>query len=422
MKVLIVTKTLISDRDGASLSLRNWLHGGFPARTAQIYSGGEAVEVPPFPAYRLGAADRRFGRVFSLLKGRTQQAEALHERACTSEGRIASHGFFTGILRRLGRLVLSLGLWELVFRPKLSPELRRFIQEFSPDVILAQGFDLSFTWLPIQIHDQFGVPITTIIVDDWEPYLYQDAPRFLGIRGVVRRAFVRLLRKSDRRYCISAQMAREYGERYGLAFEVLMQTDHRQLFNSGRAKPLDPYRFVVAYSGSLGLKRWEGLRDLADALSTLSKQGVSGELRVYAPSLPAEAVSLQRHPVVKLFPHLPDAQVLPALAEADVVFLPESFDKAICEYIRLSVSTKAHLYMMTGAVPLVYGPAGIGTVEYARNEKWGMVVCEQGTEGLRSALRSIMDDRAMADHIVGTALKVFEANHAPASCAKVGLQ
>ncbi|MEF2154765.1 glycosyltransferase [Luteimonas sp. FXH3W] len=411
---------MISERDGASLSIRNWFHDAFPSNIAQIYSGGAVTETPAFPTHRLGAADRRFGRVFSLLKGQAQKAEELHESVCVGEAQKTKlNGLIMEIPRRLGKLILSMGIWEIVFKPRISPELDKFIQDFAPDVVVAQGFDLGFTWLPVQIHEQFGVPITTIIVDDWEPYLYRDAPRFLGMRGVVRRAFVRLLRKSDRRYCISAQMAREYGERYGLPFEVLMQTDHRRLLNSGRAKTFDPCRFVVAYSGSLGLKRWEGLRDLADALATLSKQGVSGELRVYAPSLPAEAVSLQRHHMVKLFPHLPDAQVLPVLSEADVVFLPESFDNAICKYIRLSVSTKAHLYMMTGAVPLVYGPAGIGTVEYARYEKWGMVVSEQGAEGLIGALRSIVDDRAMADRIVGTALKVFEANHAPASCAKI---
>lgn len=414
-RFLIVTKTRISDHDGASLALRNWLHRAFPTHVAQIYSGGIEVGGSPFPAYRLGAADREFGRLFSMLKQQAQHADAVHERAATADTGAAPSGRLSALIRGLGKLVLSMGLWELVFKPKLSPELRKFVQDFAPDVILAQGFDLGFTWLPIRIHEQFGVPITTIIVDDWEPHLYEGAPRIFGMRGIARRAFVHLLRKSRRCYCITPLMAQEYEQRYGVTFEVLMQVDHRPLLNEGQAKPLDPRRFVVAYSGSLGLKRWEGLHDLAEALSSLAEQGLSGELHVYAPSLPAEAAVLQRHRRIKLFPHLPDEDVLSVLSEADVVFLPESFDRGIRRYIRLSLSTKAHLYMMTGSIPLVYGPPEVATVRYAAEEGWGVVVAERGVRSLADAVRSVIDSRELRDRVVVAAAAAFRRNHSPAS-------
>lgn len=414
-KVLIVTKTLIGDHDGASLSLRNWLHGAFPNHIAQIYSGGMEAGNSLFPAYRLAPEDRRFGETFSLLKRSAQSADATHERAVTGARHVGSHGVVAETIRRLGKYVLDLGLWEIIFKPRLSPNLRKFIEEFGPDLIIAQGFDLGFTWLPVEIHEQFGVPITTIIVDDWEPYLYPRAPRLFGMRGVVRCAFLQLLGKSERRYCISPQMAREYEQRYGLTFGALMQVDHRPLLNDGQAKRLDPSRFVVAYSGSLGLKRWEGLRDLADALTLLDDKGISGELRVYASFLPAEAAPLQQHPKVKLFGNLADAEVLAVLAKADMVFLPESFDEDIRKYIRLSVSTKAHLYMMTGAIPLVYGPREIGTVRYAAEEGWGVVVDEPGVDGLVSAIRRIVDDSDLRARLVAASRAVFIRNHAPAT-------
>lgn len=412
-KVLIVTKTVIGDRDGASLSLRNWLHGAFPTHVAQIYSGGLGGDSSQFPAYRLGREDRRFGRLFASLKGRAQGADRSRELAQTEQQRETTHGMIVEIVRRLSKCVLELGVWEILFKPRISPELSKFIQDFAPDLVVAQGFDLAFTWLPVQIHKQFGVPIATIIVDDWEPHLYPRAPRLLGMRHIIRRAFLRLLASSERRFCISSLMAREYEQRYGMAFEVLMQVDHRPLLNTGESRPLDPKRVVLAYSGSLGLNRWEGLLDVADALSALNEQGICGELRVYSPSLPPEAVPLQHHPRVRLFPHLPDDRVLEVLAQSDVVVLPESFDEQIRNYIRLSVSTKAHLYMMSGAVPLVYGPPDIGTVRYAMQEGWGVVVETPSAGLLIGALRQIIFDSGLRDRVVFASLSAFLRNHSP---------
>lgn len=48
---------------------------------------------------------------------------------------------------------------------------------------------------------------------------------------------------------------------------------------------------------------------------------------------------------------------LPAvLAGCDVLFLPGHFDTAYQNAIQLSLSSKAHLYMMSGRPILVYGP------------------------------------------------------------------
>jgi hypothetical protein len=263
-RVLVVTKILLNEHGGASLSIRNWLHHAFPAHCAQIYSFSQAAAAQSFPEYRLGVAERRFGRVFELLKGRMHRAVAEHQRASTHTSHKQRQRFFTEVFRRLGSFVSSLGLWELIFKPQLSPKLRKFIQDFAPDVIFADGYDLSFTQLPILIHNQFSVPITTIIVDNWEPCLYQNAlAQLLGMRAIMRRSFLQLLSKSAQRYCISALMAHEYEQRYGFPFGVLMQVDHRPLHNTGTSQPLDPRHFIVAYSGSLIPQRWTGLSDLA---------------------------------------------------------------------------------------------------------------------------------------------------------------
>ena len=369
---------------------------------------------PDFASYRLAAVDRRFGNLFLRFKS-AMQRDVSETIADINPSQRNGRPLFSRILATVGGAVLATGIWELVFRVRVSDEMREFIGDFKPDLVLAQGFDLAFTELPVLIHKEFGIPIMTSLVDDWEPTIYRFSPDFLGVRRAIKTAFMRLVECSDARYCISSDMAREFRLRYGSEFDVLMQHDYRKVVNCGKAKSGITGKLVVAYSGSLGLRRWEGLRDLADALKALSQDGVSWELHVYAPSFPVEASVLLRYPQVKLMGHLADADVLTVLAAADIVFLPESFDQHIRDYIRLSISTKAHLYMMTGSVPLVYGPPELGTVRYATQDGWGVVVDRPDIDALRNAVRSIVKDQRLRDHVVSTALNVFNRNHSPSA-------
>ncbi len=78
------------------------------------------------------------------------------------------------------------------------------------------------------------------------------------------------------------------------------------------------------------------------------------------------------------------------LASASVLFLPESFTVAP-ELIEYAISSKAHLYMMSGRPILVYGPDYSGTVEYSTREGWGLVVNERNVFKLKEALTEIIE-------------------------------
>ena len=59
--------------------------------------------------------------------------------------------------------------------------------------------------------------------------------------------------------------------------------------------------------------------------------------------------------------------------------------------IEYSISSKAHLYMMSGQPILVYGPEYSGTVEYAVRMGWGVVVSKRSVLLLKAALRELLD-------------------------------
>lgn len=410
-RVLIVTKAQIGDMDSAGAALRGWF-GDWPrTHLAQIYSGTPlAKAIFCERTFHLGPEERAWGRMFFRLKRSSLGDSALPYRAPVASAPIRPA---RRLARELGRRLIDTGLWELVFRPRLSPGLRAWVADFNPDVVFAQGCDLTFLTLPLLLHRTFGTPVHFDIVDDWVRHIYRSTSLGSIANFVVQRRFRDMVRVADARHVIGPKMAEVYAERYGARFDQLMQCDNAERFISAVPRRTRPVSVLeIVYSGSLALKRWKGLLDLVDACRTLRARGLSVEVTAYVPFVPQEAAAALRGAEgLRIEPAVADADVPAVLAGADLLFLPESFDSGIAEYISLSLSTKAHLYMFSGRPALVYGPAGIGTVEYARRERWAHVVDCPGVEPLCDAIERLARDSGYRATLVERSKAVRSAHH-----------
>ena len=66
---------------------------------------------------------------------------------------------------------------------------------------------------------------------------------------------------------------------------------------------------------------------------------------------------------------------------------------------------------MSGRPILVYGPAGVGVVEYAREFGWGYIVDLPDRQKLKEAVLRLINDQQFRQQLVETASAVAEANH-----------
>lgn len=415
-RVLLVVKSQINDVDSTGMSLRNWFYGWPRKSLAQIYSGVAGASAGMISTdFQLGVAERRFGRLFFKLKrSPLSQAGMPYANAALAEAAAPSfwRRVFSNVSRRVGGVLIGSGLWELLFPTKISPALRQWIADFKPDVLFVQGGDISFMRLPVQIAKEFDVPVCFDVVDDWVEHLYRDGIVSILIRPVVKASFRNLVERSPLRYAIGPTMADEYSLRYQVRFKTLMQCADQSRYPAV-AERADPHwhSVKVVYSGSLALDRWRGILELSRAASVLSQRGLEMDIHVYAPYLPAEAAPLEGGFSITLHGAVPDSEVPALLASADILFLPESFDTGIRSYTKLSVSTKAHLYMMSGRVSLVYGPPEIGTVEYAKGAGWGYVVDEQSVDALADAVEKIATDPELRRALINSSRHTIRKNH-----------
>lgn len=414
-RVLIVYLSCINEADQHGVSIRNWFAEWPRDRLAQIYSGNERGE-QRFCGhnFRLGPSERRWGEVFFRLKG-----SALGE---SSRPSIFDQGSETDLQQpktaarlRYGvsDLLLNSGLWELVFRPKLSPRLLGWIDAFRPQVIYCQGYNLAFSWLPVMLKAHYGLPICFQTGDDWPMYLYADSVIAPAIRPVVDDAVSRLIGSAEVRFANGPNMAGEYERRYGLTFEHLMMADDPERFRRAPSQRVAATRQVsVVYTGGLAHGRWVSIIDLCSAAMELRQEGLDVLVTAFASVVPPEAVGvLQSTPNLHVLPSAAHEDVPSILKGADILFLPETFDPTEAQSIRFSISTKAHLYMMSGRPILVYGSPIAGVVDYATSEGWAYVVDRRSTSALATAIRGLMEDAELRRQLESRGMEVALKNH-----------
>ncbi len=421
-RVLIVYHSCINKADSNTVSLGNWFAEWPKDSLAQIYSGNEVGD-HRFCGHTfcLGLDERRFGRLFFWLKrsslGETGQSHSLSKDQALIGDRM---GDVARLKNAVASKMLGSGLWELMFPPVISLGMAKWIEDFKPDVIYVQGYHLSIVWLAISLQDRFALPICYHAVDDWPRFLYANSFVSRYIRPFVESAAQKLIESSSVRFSIGDRMANEYNSRYGLEIESLMICDSLERFRTAK-----PCRLVqddcisILYSGGLGHYRWKSLVDLSVAARVLENQGTKVKIHVFTSSVPPEASEALRDLSNVHFEPLPSHKELPGILKgADILFLPESFDPVEADVIRLSVSTKAPLYMMSGNPILVYGSSETGVVDYAKQSEWGYVVEKQDVELLAAAIRRLQEDIVLRQKIVTKALEVAERNHEASNVRK----
>jgi glycosyltransferase involved in cell wall biosynthesis len=144
----------------------------------------------------------------------------------------------------------------------------------------------------------------------------------------------------------------------------------------------------------------------------LEGEGHSISVTALASSVPPEAVSaLTRHGNLAIRA-APSHEELPGyLRGSTILFLPETFDPEKADQIRLSISTKAHLYMLSEKPILVYGSPVAGTVEYAKRDGWAHVVESRDRGSLSGALRRLIREEELRSTLVNRGREVALKNH-----------
>ena len=276
--------------------------------------------------------------------------------------------------------------WLLSRARSRASRVRARLGGFSPQAVLTVAH--GFSWVTAASYaEATGLPLLVIVHDDW--------PRLATAPDLVDREFARVYRQAAGRFCVSPYMAEEFERRYSAPASVLLpaRAPNAKRFE-GYAERLhrDNQGTVFAFAGTLNSPGMARL--LQQVAARLATQGAT--LSIFGPLTAAQAADLGLSaPNIRLEGLLPSAALLDRLrADADVLFVPMSFDPADRSNMRMSFPSKLTDYTTVGLPLLICGPEDCSAVRWARaNPGVAEVVASDDAAALGAAVDALCRDR-----------------------------
>ena len=406
-----------SDSSGNGLLMRGLLAGWPRQDLAQIYSSGHNGDAGVAGyEFEVGADERRCGRLF--ISGK-REAESLEHKTTD----VRPGGRVPGVVRKqiahVGRRYLGeTGLYELLFPVRLSRALRQWVDRFRPDVILAQGYSLGAVRLALLLKEYSGARLASFWSDDWPLSTYAGSmgePRFARrlMRPIIARETARLIGAADVPFAFGPLMAREYEARYSRPFIVINHSGDPLRFRRSRAARNHSDDIVsLLVAGSIDRFRAPSIHDVSAACGLLEQAGVRARVCLIASAIATEVErGIREAPYVDVFPAPGHADLPGHLKGADMLVIAEPFDEHVADAYRLSISSKAHLFMFSERPIVVYAPAATGLARYATEAGWAEVVSERDPAKLAAAIKALLAAPERQKILIQQARRVGTAYH-----------
>ncbi len=277
------------------------------------------------------------------------------------------------------------------------------MQSFTPEAVLTVSH--AHLWVTAAAFARrHNLPLHLICHDE----ITRTVMHLPMLRNRVERTFGEVYRSAASRLCVSPYMREDYQRRFGAEAEVLYPARSADvpIFDAPPAHLMEQLRGLrVAFAGTINTGgHVDLLRKLAE---TLQPQG--GKLLLYGPITPESAQTNGLcGPNVELRGMLPSAQLINTLREeADVLFVPMSFDEQDHHAMRTNFPSKLTDYSATGLPLLIQGPSDSSAVVWAReNHPIAEVVTSADAAGLLPVLTRLHGDAGLRQKLGRAALSV----------------
>jgi hypothetical protein len=415
-KIIICPSSKINFEDNTNngLLFRNLFKFWPKDKVGQVFNGGDNGDKGYFNKYyKLTANDRRFGKLYS--KFQKDNSNKKSNKITYSR----SNSIYYLFLSYLKKTFIETGIYELFFTPQLSFELKQWLDEFEPDLILVQGYSIFNVQMPLLIKKYTKARLVFFTTDDWPKFLYSNKKNvifnlltFLP-RFQLNKVVSKMMSELEIAIAFGVLMQEEYTKRYSKPFHSIIHSDDYSRFKN--VNPLRKYNnntLSIVTIGVFNEFRWPLLADLELACELLNNEGINAKVTVASDVIDFEGINLindMNH--VSLIPDPGSSEIIKLLKGADILLLIEGFDDNYAESIFYSISTKSHLYMFSGRPILVYSHKNTGVANYANKLGWAVVVSERNITILAKILKEIYLNNNLQEFLIQKAYKVAIENH-----------
>jgi glycosyltransferase involved in cell wall biosynthesis len=414
-KVLIVGQ-IFSHRSGGGITMSN-LFKGWPKDSLAVASGsylsyGLDVSVCE-RYYQLGYNGKLHPFPLNLVLPRIKCGEVdIRQITAAANQKLPNKpGKFKTIYRLMKGLLVFLGLYNFLYRMKVTPEFKEWLVNYNPDIIYSQLESLELMSLVEEIHILTHKPIAIHIMDDWPATINKPNLLYSYWQKVLDNEFKKILNQASVFMSICDTMSEEYKRRYNKDF-----TPFHNPIELGKWLPYSRTNweftgnFTILYAGRLGYGVNDSIVDIANAVNDLCSAypNIVFELQTPDISLLKKIVKLNEN--IKWMPPIAYSALASKFASVDMLVIPFDFDDDSLAFLRYSFSTKVPEYMISGTPVLVYAHQQTALVKYALKEEWAYVVTENKSEALKNSIKEMFLNISLRKQLAEKAMKVVVQN------------
>ena len=404
MRVLVVSHNVFSVTESMGKTISGYFEGWNVDDLAQFYIHSEVPTSDICENYfRITDKEalksiftRKGGRVFG--KGDIDSGRATSRTDDGLTAQIYQFGRKRSPLIYLARnVVWRLSAWK-------SKKLLKWVDEFAPDAVFFASGDYSFMYrIALDIAKYRKIPLYVSCMDD---YYLNNTNKDSMLGRMAHRLFMRQVKRTmeyaEALFVICDKMADDYSKLFSKPCHVLHTP-------ASFAAPLQEEKKArIAYLGNLGLNRHKQLVQLGRAIKELDMEPKF--IDVYSAE-PREEIlrELTRENGIEFHGAVGADEVRRIIGESMAVIHTESFDEAMKERVRYSVSTKIADSLASGTCLIACGPEDVASVEYVKKNNAAFVITEK--DDLKAEMKRFLEDEQLRQQIVENARRLAGANH-----------
>jgi len=303
--------------------------------------------------------------------------------------------------------------WMLLARDtiwKLSnwknKKLLAWLDSMNPDIIFLAPGDGAFSYrLADEIARYLSKPLAVVCMDD---YFINNRNKGELLGGIRQKLFMNVVNKTIQNAAAIFTICDEMNDIYSNLFGKKCFTLHTAAEN--KDLHLNPTANHISYIGNLSCGRYQSLIEMGKALSEMQDERLPKFIDVYSGTKEVKCTEpLRNASGINFCGEIPAESVLEVMANSLAVIHTESFEPKMTNLVRFSVSTKIAESLMYGPCLIAYGPEGIASIDYLKENNAAYVISRP--EDLEKGLEKILTNKELQEQIVRNARALALKNH-----------
>lgn len=295
-------------------------------------------------------------------------------------------------------LIWKIGRWK-------SPELKKFIDDFKPDVIFQPIYYVRhMNRIANFIKKYTGVPMYGYISDDcYTLKQFSLSPMYWINRFLCRAKVKQVIKQCEILYTISEIQRSEYEKIFKVPCKILTKSANFDEPAELKDKYNDPLQIV--FTGNIGTNRWKSLAIIAETLKEINADGIKAELQIYTgtPLTDAMKKALNIEGSSKIMGFVSSSEIPRIQSKADFLVHVESSDLKSKLAVRQSFSTKIVDYLKIARPIIAVGPKDVASIKHLIDNDCAVVA--DNKDELKEKLLLCINNR---DAMTAIAIKGYE--------------